>query len=638
MGIFISIFLGITSFLVGPNPQEEFDKYKELYPGEPVVYSLKQHSIDYSIKADTIYTVLHIYEEMIHLEENTLQYSSETVYSSQFAKVQNLKAYTLLPQKKKYEKIEVTEFKETFDEDSYVFYDDSKLINFNFPGIAKGAKTVVEYDVIIKDPRFIGPFYIESYIPIHKAKYEATYDEGVTLSNKYFDRKNIELKTEEGTTKDGRRSKTITASQIAGMKYERNAPSFKWLSSSIYLPVKTFTNSSGEEVPMITDPANLHDWYRTFIEKIQDKDPSIESLVKQIVDEDDSEIEKVKKIYDWVQSNIKYIAFEDGMRGYIPHPGNYVIEKRYGDCKDMASAIVSMLREADIDAQYSWIGTRKLPYTYSETPSPITDNHMIATIELNDTIYFLDATGSYSPMDLPTEMLQGKECLISYSDDDFKIVKVPEISKERNTILDSIWMKIEDGKVIGKGSARLNGYHKVNANYRLIKTNQTKVDKYLQNVLQKGSNKFVLEDYTLGNLEDLYKPTTIDYEFTIADYYQNINGTIYINPILDKSLSEAFIDKREQPLENDYKYTIRDVTIFEIPEGYKVESVPENTTDQNDNFGFSIRYEIRDDVLLIEKEIFVDYLIMEIEEFEEWNSIITDYSKATRNALILTKN
>ncbi len=68
------------------------------------------------------------------------------------------------------------------------------------------------------------------------------------------------------------------------------------------------------------------------------------------------------------------------MRGLIPHPASYVCEKRYGDCKDMANLIVSMLHMAGVNnAYHTWIGTRDLPFKYTEFPTPIVDNHMIAT-------------------------------------------------------------------------------------------------------------------------------------------------------------------------------------------------------------------------------------------------------------------
>ena len=71
---------------------------------------------------------------------------------------------------------------------------------------------------------------------------------------------------------------------------------------------------------------------------------------------------KARRIYKWVQQNIKYVAFEDGMEGFIPRDASLVCSRRYGDCKDMASILTKMLQYSGVEACFVWIGTRSLPY------------------------------------------------------------------------------------------------------------------------------------------------------------------------------------------------------------------------------------------------------------------------------------
>ena len=64
----------------------------------------------------------------------------------------------------------------------------------------------------------------------------------------------------------------------------------------------------------------------------------------------------------------KYVAFEDGMGGFVPREAGLVCSRRFGDCKDMASILTAMNRAAGIPAYFTWLGTRDLPYTFSGTP------------------------------------------------------------------------------------------------------------------------------------------------------------------------------------------------------------------------------------------------------------------------------
>jgi len=117
-----------------------------------------------------------------------------------------------------------------------------------------------------------------------------------------------------------------------------------------------------------------------------------------------------------------------------------------------------------------------------------------------------------------------------------------------------------------------------------------------------------------------------------------VGDNIYINLVLDKSMTEAFLEDRKQPIENKYKYTNRNVSRLSLPDGFDLKTLPKNTSNQSKNFGYNITYEAHDSEIIVTKEFYVDYLVMEIEEFDEWNAIIADYAKACRKAIILSKN
>ena len=618
-------------------PEEEFNNYYDKYPDEAAIYTLRKQEVNYTLVNDSIVTTILVYEELLHLGDNTGRYAGEKVYTSSFIEVSNLKAYTLVPEKRKYKKIDVVEFKKSFDTNSGVFYDDTKEISFTYPSVQKGVKTILEYTKTIKDPRMIGMYFFDTYLPVDKAVYTVIYDDRLDVSPKFNNVESLKINEEKSKVSDNQSSLTYTARHIDKIKFERSCPSYNYMAASVYCPITQFNDSDGETRHLISTPEVLHSWYRTFIQDIQNHDPEIKSLVSAIVDSDDSDLEKVKKIYAWVQGNIKYIAFEDGMRGLIPHPGNYVIEKRYGDCKDMASAIVSMLREAGVEAHFTWVGTRDIPYQYSDVPSPITDNHMIASVLLEGKTYFLDATGQYLPLGLPSSMIQGKECLISLNEVEFLVEKVPVIPKEENVMSDSIAITIDNGTVYGKGTVDLKGYAKFFNTFKLIKANQKSVEDYLQRLLTKGSNKFHLEDYEIACLSDLYAPITIDYNFTIPDYYRKIGDNIYISLVLDRTMTDALLENRSVPIENDYKYINRSIIKLKIPEGYQLKNLPDDLEGTNDNFGFKIQYDRTGSEVVVSREFYVDYLVMEPDSFESWNSTISEYAKACRKALILSK-
>lgn len=646
MGISINTYLkalliGVYSIICMKSyaqmkPDEEFNYYSERYPDETAVYLQKTQKVDYSIVNDTIVTTIKVYEELLQLGDNNVRHASNQVFSSTFSTVSDLKAYTLVPGKRDYKRHDVVAFKESYDKDSYVFYDDTKEINFTYPAMQKGVKTVLEYTKKIKDPKLMGVFFFDTYIPVVKATYTINHDRDITVNPQVHNDKNLTIITSKKEITD-RSEITFVSSAIDKIKFDVRAPSYRHLASSIYSPVSSYKMSDGEVNEVISTASNLHQWYRTFLKDLHKNDNALNELVKSIITPQDSVMEKVKKIYYWVQSNIKYIAFEDGMRGLIPHDGNYVLNKRYGDCKDMTSIIVSMLREANINANYTWVGSRDIPYKYSVTPSPITDNHMIATFTHQGTTYYLDATGQYTPIDFPTSMIQGKECLISLGDESFIINEVPIIPKERNVMTDSVNITLNNGVVSGNGFVSLTGYAKVFNTYRLINTNKKSTDDYVERLLGKGNNKFEIDTYEVHNISNLSSPINIDYQFKISDYYRQIGDNIYVNLQLDKTMTDALIQNRTVPVKNEYKYINRSITTLAIPEGFQIADIPENVSNHDENFGYKINYYTNESEIIVEKEFYEDYLSLEPSDFDSWNDLILDYAKACRKVIALEK-
>src|SRR6185369_12627115 len=159
-----------------------------------------------------------------------------------------------------------------------------------------------------------------------------------------------------------------------------------------------------------------------FISKLENtKDETLKQLADSLIANVNTPREKATKIYQWVQANIKYIAFEDGLEGFVPRRAIDIYNHRFGDCKDMASILTALLQLSGLKAYFTWIGTRDIPYDYTDVPLPICDNHMIAALDVDTEWIFLDATDPNCIFGLPSSMIQGKQALISISKDDYKI-------------------------------------------------------------------------------------------------------------------------------------------------------------------------------------------------------------------------
>lgn len=610
---------------------------KNRFPDESAVFINRSQVLTLLFKNDTLQAYADISEDILHLKEQTDAYSRRKVYGSHFSQISDLKAKTHVWDKGRYREMNVTEFKRGSDPSNGTFYDDSYFYSFNFPVVAMGNRTQLDYRETIKDAHFISGYVFSSYLPQVKTSYAIKVPKDVELGYRIFNDQQASItftKSEKGPVV----TYEWSLENVPALKFESNSPEIRYYAPHIVCYVKSYT-LKGKKINVLSNLEDLNSWYNTFIKDLGNStSPELIRVVDKIKSESRSELDLVKNVFYWVQNNIKYIAFEQGMRGFVPHPADYVCEKRYGDCKDMASIIIGMLQLAGIKSYYTWIGTRDLPYKYSEIPGPMVDNHMIATyIDKNGSYYFLDGTSDYTPFGFPSSMIQGKEAFISFDSKNYAVKEVPVLDADKNLIIDSVKLSIENNQLVGSGKSALHGFAKVFSGYELDLSEQTNIKEAVVKILGKGSNKFYLDQYLIQDLHNQDLPTRISYNFRIADYFQRVGDEIYVSLNLNKSYYNDFINTttRKLPKEARFKYLSQDVIEFKIPDGYAVEYLPENTGHAGEQIGFEISYSVKPGIILLQRKLYSNYLLLEPSKFESWNQSIKKLSEAYKESIIL---
>jgi transglutaminase-like putative cysteine protease len=638
--VFITVMMMLTLTGVSYGQQGDVWQYfRDKFPDEPAVFVERSEVQNIMVKGDSLEIFSDVKEDILHLKEQTDYLSGKRVYGSHFTQVDNLKARTLVWDRNRYKEMDVTSFKKNSDRDRGIFYDDSYYYSFNFPSVASRNRTQLEYRENIKDAKFISGFVFSSYLPQGKVTYVIKTSKDVEVHHQVLNDPLNQIRFRK-SEKGGLVSYEWTVENLPALKNDDHSPSVRYFAPHVVCYVKSYQTKKGK-VKVISGLDDLYQWYRSFVENLnKETSPELVAVVEKIKSESPTELDLVRNVFYWVQTNIQYIAFEQGMRGLIPHSGSYICEKRYGDCKDMANLIVNMLEIANVKAYHTWIGTRDLPYRYSEVPTPLVDNHMIATyIAADGQYYFLDATSDYTPFGLPSSMIQGKEALIGIDAKRYEVKTVPVMAKEKNLLFDSVVVRIDNNQLTGTGHTSLTGYPKVFGGYDLDRAEAEDVKKSVTRLIGKGSNKFFLDDYKITGVEQRDQPTRVTYTFRIADYFQRIGDEIYINLNMNKDFYNTYIDvaARKSPKENEYQYIEYDDVEVAIPEGYIVDYLPPDVKHDGDILGYEMVYKALQGRITFHKKMYVNYLIMQPSEFAQWNESVKKVSEAYRESIILKK-
>jgi hypothetical protein len=82
----------------------------------------------------------------------------------------------------------------------------------------------------------------------------------------------------------------------------------------------------------------------------------------------------------FVQDAVRYVGIEIGIARRRPSDPAEVLERRYGDCKDKAALLVSILRAGDVEARPALVSTTRGRDLGNFVPSPELFNHVIVRV------------------------------------------------------------------------------------------------------------------------------------------------------------------------------------------------------------------------------------------------------------------
>lgn len=634
----ISILIWLYASFSLSGQKYDIEQLAIKYPSEVAIFGKKSQEIFITQNNGLISITTNYHQEMVYLKENAGAYSDGSILSSSFMKPRDIQAYTLVPNKNKYKKVPVTKFTESFDSNSSSFYDDRKYIKYTFPSIQKGAITVETFEEDISDPLHVGILYMSSYLPVLesnlKVSVDASIDLGFTFFNGFDSTRLTKSVSKSGVVYE------IKLKDIVANEYDDQAPSSNYYVPHLGIRIKGYSSDKSSYVTLQNTYKDLHRRYRSYIQDLEeDETTELRGIVDQLVSNTDGKHERAKKIFYWVQDHIKYIAIENGMRGFIPNKASMVCKNRYGDCKDMSSILKSMLEIADVPAYLTWVGTKDISYSYVKYPSIFTDNHMIVASHIDDEWIFMDATGQYHELGLATSMIEGKQAMISISEDSVLLRQIPITTPSSNLISDHVEVELNQNTLRGSGTMHLFGQNKAYNSHYLLNSDERDTEDFVSGLIERGSNKFKLLTHDIANLKDRNSPLQIDYTFEIPDYVQSIGNYIYINLNLERSLVESVIDKkRKLPIELEYQYSIEDRIELTIPDGYEVSFMPESVSHDNDVLAFNIEYETKLNKVIRTRKILSNSILLRPSEFEPWNESIELLTKAYQETLILSRN
>ena len=516
-----------------------------------------------------------------------------------------------------------------------IFYSDAKVCVYKFNFFNEGTEATFKAKSTYDDPRYLTKVFFHDELPVESREivFNVSKNVNVDLVEKNFEGFDItKTKTE---TANGIIYK-YTVKNLKAFISESNSLGFLYHYPHILVVTKDYTTSSGKKT-VLASIGDLYKWYSDLVNQVQNDKTAFEEEVKRLTATAKTPEEKIKAIYYWVQDNIKYIAFEDGIAGFKPDAAQNVYTNRYGDCKGMANLTKQMLKTAGFDARLTWIGTNRIPYNYT-VPTLAVDNHMICTVYANGKQYILDPTEKYIALGKHGERIQGKEMLIE-NGKEYVLSKVPVSDPASNLISRTETLSLEGDILKGKGELQLEGEAKTQILYYSNYVKAEDKRKILDNlVISDHANTDKIEVLNEPPA-DREKPLHLQYNYSLTNKVSRFGKDVYI----DLEWAKAFGDlKLEDDRQSDYYFNrkVKQKTVkkLKVPVGYKVTHLPASLKKSHKEFTFDISFKQVGNEIHYSNEVTITDGLVRKANFKTWNEIIQQLKDVYSDQIVITQS
>jgi hypothetical protein len=471
----------------------------------------------------------------------------------------------------------------------FELYSDTKVKFIRAPGVEEGSLVGLEVVDTGRIPINGERFAFESDIPIHLAELRVTVPSG---SLRWFTNHPDLVQVVTQTAN----AAVFRAVDRPGIPVEPNSPPFSTLAAEV---VVNYDPSGPAAVQSWSDAGKIYHPLFTAAEK---PGTELADEVDKLAAGKSDLLPKLDAVYTYVSREIRYVAIEIGIGGYQPHAAPDVYKYKYGDCKDKATLLLTMLDHIGLRGYPALVGTRGDVEADPKVPTLATFDHMIVALPVSESlrpavehfssydaqnkILWIDPTSETDPLGELPEMDQGVYALISYPDHG-DLQRIPEAPPDQNGVQYDAHLTLQtDGtgaaqvevRYVGAANARRHNFYRGRSQTEIRSTFEERVGRY--------ANQTAFQSASIAGLEANDKQIVEKFSFK-GDFSAASSGdSWFFQPLFLTGLAIPDVSPRprELPLDVGTPYRLQSVYHLDLPPGMKLDRVPDKFS-VNSEFG-----------------------------------------------------
>jgi hypothetical protein len=595
------------------------------------------------ISTDKIKT--HVREAYKILRPNGRERGVVSVHFNPTRKITNLRGWCIQAKGKDYELKEKDAIEVSANGDSELF-SDTKLKILRIPAAEPGNIIGYEYEVE-EQPFFLQDIWrFQETDPVRESHFSLHLPSGWEYKASWLSYP--EAKPQE----DGNGARWVVT-DVKGLRPEPDMPPWRAIAGQMII---CFFPAGGTQRK--NELANWHSmgtWYQGLINGQMSASEAIKQEVNVLTSGKTGQLQKMQAIAGFMQHDIRYVAIELGIGGYRPHAASDVFAHRYGDCKDKATLMQTMLHEIGVESYQVVINAQRGAVT-GDSPAHNGFNHAILAIKLpagvkdpslvavvdsakHGLILFFDPTNTLTPFGEIGGYLQANYGLL-VTPDGGDLVELPQepsamnsIQREGKLTLDAKGMLAGDITEIRVGDRASSERGRL----RAVTNNADRI-KPIESLLAGSLSSFHLLKASVVNYERTDQPFGFSYSFQSDNYAKSAGELLLVRPRVLGSKSWGVLetkDPRRFPLEFDGPSRDTDSFDITLPPGYEVDELPPPVNVEYSFGSYHSKIEASGRTLHYSRAMEIKELSVPVNQMEELKKFYRMVAADERNTAVL---
>ncbi len=395
------------------------------------------------------------------------------------------------------------------------------------------------------------------------------------------------------------------------------------------------------DLSSVSSWAQIVSWYRDLAAPRCIPDAAIRAKALELTKNAPTETEKIHALEAFVAHEVHYQSSPFRLSAYVPTEGKQVMRERYGDCKDKAALLTSLLAVVGIKSDMALLSPRGYGLT-PYLPSP-RFSHAIARVQTASGPLWVDATADQLIYGiLPPDDQQVPALIIA--PDTTALTLTPLLPMEKDGADAAVSATLgEDGVLHGSFDWTLTGSQAWMIRSVLRQIPDAKSDEIKQSLAGFLMKNALLESGSWENLSDPDAPLRFHFQYHI-DHDSTPAGSFLLVPLSwaspDRGRAASLLTKtaRTQDLETaNSRSRVHEVLRLTLPTGYVPQELPAEIHQETPFGSYRVSYQMSGGVLVATRDILLTAMRIPAKDVPQYAAFLAAMDVESQRQFVLKK-